>query len=281
VGRHLETSLLLAPGGEFAFIGIGMASSLDLIDAGVGARVLAVVSLTMACCAALNLRPRLAARLETGNPSSRCNGATAGRSRARVLVVGHGRVGQLVCDMLDHHKVPYLATDRDAARGLAFRSAAARSTTAMSATGCLERCASARRWGHRHHQQLRDRREIVRTARARRPDVLIVARTRRPTRPSSLCVGRHRHGAETIEASLSLPNRRSSGSACRWAGDRSIHETREVVRMNAGCGRGPGALAATVRQAGATPARRGNRLRLFLHEVVSPASPETCRDSRR
>ena len=38
--------LLLAPGGEFAFIGIGLAAQLALIDTEVASRVLAVVSLT-------------------------------------------------------------------------------------------------------------------------------------------------------------------------------------------------------------------------------------------
>ncbi|WP_204266533.1 NAD-binding protein, partial [Enterobacter hormaechei] len=32
----------------------------------------------------------------------------------RVIVVGYGRVGQLVCEMLARHKVPFIAIDRDA-----------------------------------------------------------------------------------------------------------------------------------------------------------------------
>ena len=39
----------------------------------------------------------------------------------RVIVVGHGRVGQLICAMLEEHRVPYLATDRDAALVERFR----------------------------------------------------------------------------------------------------------------------------------------------------------------
>src|SRR5262249_53372191 len=42
----VETGLLLAPGGEFAFIGIGLATQLGLVTADVSAGVLAIVSLT-------------------------------------------------------------------------------------------------------------------------------------------------------------------------------------------------------------------------------------------
>src|SRR5258708_21524643 len=43
----VETSLLLAPGGEFAFIGIGLAVQVGLVAGDVAAGVLAVGSLTM------------------------------------------------------------------------------------------------------------------------------------------------------------------------------------------------------------------------------------------
>lgn len=43
----VETSLLLAPGGEFAFIGIGLAAALEVVAADVAGGVLAVVSVTM------------------------------------------------------------------------------------------------------------------------------------------------------------------------------------------------------------------------------------------
>jgi CPA2 family monovalent cation:H+ antiporter-2 len=44
----IETGLLLGPGGEFAFVGIGMATTLGLIDANVSSFTLAVTSITMA-----------------------------------------------------------------------------------------------------------------------------------------------------------------------------------------------------------------------------------------
>src|SRR6185312_5871097 len=44
----IETGLLLGPGGEFAFIGIGMATTLGLINADVSSFTLAVTAITMA-----------------------------------------------------------------------------------------------------------------------------------------------------------------------------------------------------------------------------------------
>ena len=38
----------------------------------------------------------------------------------RVIVVGHGRVGQLVCGLLEKHNIPFIAADRDTAPGRAL-----------------------------------------------------------------------------------------------------------------------------------------------------------------
>jgi CPA2 family monovalent cation:H+ antiporter-2 len=251
----LETSLLLAPGGEFAFIGIGMASSLDLIDAGVGARVLAVVSLTMAVLPPLStFGRRLAARLETGNPSEPLATVLPPADHAaRVLVVGHGRVGQLVCDMLDHHKVPYLATDRDAALVSRFRKRGRPIYYGdVSNRLFLERCGIGEAPGvivTINNYEIVE--EIVRTARARRPDVLIVARARDAPHARHLyALGVTDTVPETIEASLQLAESALVGLGVPMGlVIASIHERREVVRheLQAAAG-GPGALAATVRQ---------------------------------
>jgi CPA2 family monovalent cation:H+ antiporter-2 len=251
----LETSLLLAPGGEFAFIGIGMASSLDLIDAGVGARVLAVVSLTMAVLPSLStFGRRLAARLETENPSEPLATVLPPDDHAaRVLVVGHGRVGQLVCDMLDHHKVPYLATDRDAALVSRFRKRGRPIYYGdVSNRLFLERCGIKEAPGViltiDNYETVE---EIVRTARARRPDVLIVARARDALHARHLyTLGVTDTVPETIEASLQLAESALVGLGVPMGlVIASIHERREVVRreLQAAAG-GPGALAATVRQ---------------------------------
>ena len=43
----VETGLLLGPGGEFAFVGIGLAATLGLVSAGASSFALAVTSITM------------------------------------------------------------------------------------------------------------------------------------------------------------------------------------------------------------------------------------------
>jgi monovalent cation:H+ antiporter-2, CPA2 family len=252
----VETGLLLAPGGEFAFIGIGMASLLNLVGAEVAATVLAVVSLTMALLPLLaSAVRRLAARLETGNPSEPLATVLPPDDHAaRVLVVGHGRVGQLVCDMLDHHKVPYLATDRDPVLVSRWRKRGRPIYYGdVSNRLFLERCGIGEAPGViltiDNYETVE---EIVRTARARRPDVLIVARARDAQHARHLyTLGVTDTVPETIEASLQLAESALVGLGVPMGlVIASIHERREVVRkeLQAAAG-GPGALAATVREA--------------------------------
>ena len=76
----IETGLLLGPGGEFAFVGIGMATTLGLIDAKVSSFTVALTSLTMLLIPALshvarrlgaNGARRQAARPRTGRCAER------------------------------------------------------------------------------------------------------------------------------------------------------------------------------------------------------------------
>ena len=258
----VETGLLLAPGGEFAFIGIGMASLLNLVGAEVAATVLAVVSLTMALLPLLASAGRhLAARLETGNPSEPLATVLPPDDHvARVLVVGHGRVGQLVCDMLDHHKVPYLATDRDPVLVSRWRKRGRPIYYGdVSNRLFLERCGIGEAPGViltiDNYETVE---EIVRTARGRRPDVLIVARARDAQHARHLyTLGVTDTVPETIEASLQLAESALVGLGVPMGlVIASIHERREVVRkeLQAAAG-GPGALAATVREARREAAR--------------------------
>ena len=65
----IETALLLGPGGEFAFVGIGLAATLGLVTAQVSSFTLAVTSLTMATIPLLALiARRLSVRLAPPKP---------------------------------------------------------------------------------------------------------------------------------------------------------------------------------------------------------------------
>lgn len=89
-----------------------------LVDPGVAAGVLAVVSLTMGTLPFVSLVARRAAQRVAKQVTDDAPAIQLPPSdhAKRVIVVGHGRVGQLVCDLLDKHEIAYIAADRDAAR---------------------------------------------------------------------------------------------------------------------------------------------------------------------
>lgn len=255
-GQAAETSLLLAPGGEFAFIGIGMAFGVGLMDQRVESGVLAIVSLTMALLPILAaLGHRVAQRLNEAVPGDPIVTVLPPDDHApRVIVVGHGRVGQLVCDMLEEHKVPYLVTERDAALVARWRKLDRPVFYGDVANRLfLERCGIGEAPAiivTIDGAAAVD--EIVRTARARRPDVLIVARAHDARHARHLySLGVTDTVPETIEASLQLAESALVGLGVPMGSViASIHERRENVRreLQAAAG-GSTALAATVRRA--------------------------------
>ncbi|MGQ0580955.1 MAG: cation:proton antiporter domain-containing protein [Reyranella sp.] len=231
----METSLLLAPGGEFAFIGIGLATQLKLVDGGVAAGVLAVVSLTMATLPFIALGARrIHKRLDVEAPSRPSSTLLPPDDRTkRVIVVGHGRVGQLVCDLLDKHEIAYLATDKDVAvverwhnlgRPIYYGDA--------SNPIYLQRCGIDEAVGVIVTIDTAVVDDVVRAVRARRPDVMIVARAHDAQH------ARHLYTLdvtdtvpETIEASLQLAETALVGLGVPMGlVIASIHERRETVR---------------------------------------------------
>ena len=103
----VEIGLLLSTGGEFAFVGIGMAGSAGLIELSFASFILAVTSITMALTPLLSfVGRRLAARLTPDKPidAELTVRPMAGQSHA--IVVGYGRVGKVVCELLREHRSP-------------------------------------------------------------------------------------------------------------------------------------------------------------------------------
>jgi CPA2 family monovalent cation:H+ antiporter-2 len=106
-----ETALLLAAGGEFAFVILHSAATEDLLDRRLVQTVLVSATLSMFCI------PVLAS---VGAALGRATGAKARQppidplrsARSKVLIVGYGRVGRLVADMLARHGVPWIAIER-------------------------------------------------------------------------------------------------------------------------------------------------------------------------
>jgi CPA2 family monovalent cation:H+ antiporter-2 len=254
-GAAAEVALLLAPGGEFAFIGLGLAVQLELIDTEVGSRALAAVSLTMALLPLLALGARrLARRINATVPSPATAPVLPPEDRLRrVIVIGHGRVGQLVCDLLDQHGLPYLATDRDAALVERFR-ARGRPIYFGDASDpqYLRRCGLDEASGVIVTLDTNVVDDVVRAVRARRPDVIIVARAHDAQH------ARHLYSLdvtdtvpETIEASLQLAESALVALGVPMgAVIASIHERREQVRLELQAAAGGSAsLAAQIRSA--------------------------------
>ena len=109
-----EIALLLGPGGEFAFVLIGAGVAQGLVGAAVGAHLMVAVTLSMLAIPALAaLAARVPARAPT-NDADLAGLEPLGDDTGRVIIVGYGRVGKLVGDMLDRHKKPFIAIDGDA-----------------------------------------------------------------------------------------------------------------------------------------------------------------------
>jgi len=112
----IEVGLLLGPGGEFAFVAMGAAAASGLIDAKISSFAIALTTLTMILTPALShIARRLAPMVREDKPLDPELTVAPDGGSGHAIVVGHGRVGQVVCAMLDRHQFKYLAVDNDAA----------------------------------------------------------------------------------------------------------------------------------------------------------------------
>ncbi len=232
----IETGLLLGPGGEFAFVGIGMATTLGLIGNPVSSFALAVTSLTMALLPVLSLAGRrLAQALATPKPIEPLLSVQPTAQGKHAIVVGHGRVGKVVCALLNQHGLPFIATDRDAGsvttdrrRGHEVFFGDAANPEFLKICGLQEASGVIITM---HAQPGLD--DIVRHVREIRPDILIVSRARDAEHARHLyAIGVTDAVPETIEASLQLSEAVLVGLGVP-AGPviASIHEKRDEFRQ--------------------------------------------------
>ena len=231
----IETGLLLGPGGEFAFVGVGLATALGVVGGRDAAFVLAVTSLTMACIPVIAIwTPRLLKRLDAPKEPDTALLLLPAAQRRHAIVVGHGRVGKVVCTMLARHGVAYTAVDHDAlavtrdrAAGAAVYYGDATSPAFLRACGILDASAVIITI---HTSALID--EILREVRALRPDIPVVSRARDAAHARHLyAVGVTDAVPETIEASLQLSEAALVGLGIPTGPViASIHEQRDVFR---------------------------------------------------
>lgn len=203
-----EVAIVLSPGSEFALILIGAAVASNIVSSTAGATTTVAATLTMVTI------PLLIRVLGRDAPYARPDeaafpGLTPQHDDGleRVIIVGYGRVGQLVADMLARHKLEFLAIDGDPA--LVSRE---RSRGKMIFYGDATRIDLLRRCGIQRARALvvtLDNAEavesVVRAARSERPDLTIVARARDAAHASKLYDLKVTDAVpETIEASLQL-----------------------------------------------------------------------------
>jgi CPA2 family monovalent cation:H+ antiporter-2 len=201
-----ESALALAAGGEFAFVILGGAMASGLIGRSLGQSLLVATSLSMVAIPPLTA---LGARLGRGAPPPRPELAEPPElpEAARVLVIGYGRVGRLVAEMLGRHQIDWVAVDRNPHEAEAGRRAGG-----AVFFGDAGRPEFLRRLGLASARALvvtmdaPDGAEaVVRAARVVRPDLVIVARARDARHAQRLYeLGATDVAPETVEASLQL-----------------------------------------------------------------------------
>lgn len=203
----LETGLLMAAPAETTLIVLGSAASAGLIarDTASFWQIVTALGLTVTPLLA-ETGNRLAKRIERRGAKGDTPPPPA-EGKARVLVIGFGRVGRLVAQMLEAHKRPYLAIDADADTIRAARERGYNATFGdILRPGMIELL---------HVEKasaivltMDDPVQVVRLTKRLRgqfPDLTIIARARDPNHAAQL----YRAGAsdavpETVESSLQL-----------------------------------------------------------------------------
>ena len=230
----IEAGALLAPGGEFAFVGIGMAAGLGLVEAQPTAFILALTSITMALIPLLSL---LARRILSMSTPAAADPELTARPQASVkhaIVIGYGRVGKVVCSLLREQGIAYIAADHDPRTvthdrreghevyyGDAADPRFLETCGVMDASGVIVTI---------HTANVIDR--IVAHVRALRPDIMIVSRARDADHARHLyAVGATDAVPETIEASLQLSEAALVGlGVATGAAIAAVHEKRDQFR---------------------------------------------------
>lgn len=205
----VQVGLLLAPGGEFGFVILGLALANGLLPAATSGFALSLAAVTMALIPLLSRLGEAAERRLA--PAARGDSALAEPmafgDAPHVIIAGFGRVGETVARMLEVHNIPYVAIDNDT-----DRVAAQRRLGRPVSWGDITRVEML------HRLRLDTARALVVTmtersaadllvvtARAERADLLIVARARDASHAASLyATGATDAVPETIEASLQL-----------------------------------------------------------------------------
>ncbi len=210
-GQAIESTALLAPGGEFAFITIGLGVVGGLLHQELASVMLAVTTLSMLLIPVLDVAGRYLADRADPAPAEALPAALMNpdmsEQHPRMIVVGYGRVGRLVAELLEDHEVPYLVVDRFAPvvsqghyNGKPIFFGDATDTQFLRTCGIDEADAVVLTINRASEAEL-----IVASIRALRADIPIIARARDSDHARKLYeLGASDAVPETIEASLQL-----------------------------------------------------------------------------
>lgn len=205
----LESALMLGPGGEFAFVMITAAVAGRALPSILGADIMVAVTLSMFAVPLLGILANKIARPVTRGDLelARLPPPIEDTAPQKVIIVGFGRVGQLVGEMLNKHKIPFLAIDTNATNVKSWRREGADIYWGNAARPeFLLRCGLAKTPALVVTVDApAASEEIVTTARGLRQDLVIVARARDAEHATQLYkIGATDAVPETIEASLQL-----------------------------------------------------------------------------
>jgi CPA2 family monovalent cation:H+ antiporter-2 len=256
----IETSLLLAPGGEFAFIVIGLATAKNIMSVETGTFVLAITSFSMALIPVLDVAGRrLGKKAAAQQEPSPALKLAPPEEQVEAIVIGCGRVGRLVSEMLSVHDVSHIIVESEPAVvrkchadgypvyfGDAKQPAFLRRCGLSAAKGVIITV---------NRPAVAD--ELVKSVRELRSDIVIVARASDETHARHLYkLGVTDAVPETIEASLQLSEATLVGLGVPTGPViASIHEKRDEFRevLQGAAGRPTRGLRASQKASQKTP----------------------------
>ncbi|HWU49469.1 MAG TPA: cation:proton antiporter, partial [Asticcacaulis sp.] len=252
--RAIETAAVLGPAGEFAYVIIDEAINRHVVPEAFGHAVILSATLSLFSVPLLAmLSARVAARFDRQRDAPPTEAPDVVGDADPVIIVGFGRVGELVADMLKAHDIPFTVVDfnpqvtkRARARGLEAWYGNASVPDFLTRLGLQRARAVVVTVSNAGFTE-----NVVRTVRGMRDDVHIIARARDAAHAQTLYkLGATDAVPETIEASLQLAeNTLIDLGVPMGLVLASVHEQRDVFRRQFGSRDGQ-------REAGALRGRR-------------------------
>ncbi|MEL7038339.1 MAG: cation:proton antiporter [Cyanobacteria bacterium J06592_8] len=114
----LRVATLLPQSGEFGFVLFSAAIATGLINDASFTRLVMIIVISMIATPVIvrmgdSFAQRLSAGKEVSEDPAKISAKRRIRNRKAVLVIGYGRVGQVVCTILERMDIPYLALEKD------------------------------------------------------------------------------------------------------------------------------------------------------------------------